>query len=276
MHALKAVALNGKLDEADWQRAPVSGDFTENMPRDKQPAHDKTEVHMLFDHEAVYFGVRVYDPDPSKIRTPYVRRDKVFGNQDNFIIWIDPTGARKFAQFFRINARGVLADGAWNEDALEEDFAPYFDFQAVHARLPDGWSAEFRIQWESPRLPHPAPKKLTFIVFRNQRRDTRIRSSSVVLGRDPSCYDGTGHVAPDCAALAVAAQRRHLRIRDHAAFAHASVVGNYGNTMPQLVTRNSRMSVQVLRGEPGIAADETLVSRIPSMARMMIRPSVVA
>ena len=194
VHALKAVALSGKitldgkLDEADWQRAPVSGTFTENMPRDKQPARDKTEVRVLFDHEALYFGVRAYDPEPSKIYAPYVRRDKVFGNQDNFIIWIDPTGARKFAQFFRINARGVLADGAWNEDALEEDFSPDFDFQAVHALLPDGWSAEFRIPWASLRLPHPAPEKLTFIVFRNQPRDTRIRSSSVVLGRDPSCF----------------------------------------------------------------------------------------
>ena len=194
VHALKAVALtgkitlDGKLDEADWQRAPVSGEFTENMPRDKQPARDKTEVRVVFDHDAIYFGVRAYDPDPSKMRAPYVRRDKVFGNQDNFIIWIDPTGARKFAQFFRINARGVLADGAWNEDALEEDFSPDFDFQAVHALLPDGWSAEFRIPWASLRLPHPTPEKLTFIVFRNQPRDTRIRSSSVVLGRDPSCF----------------------------------------------------------------------------------------
>lgn len=194
VHALKAVALtgkitlDGKLDEADWQRAPVTGEFTENMPREKQPARDKTEVRVVFDHDALYFGVRGYDPDPSKIYAPYVRRDKVFGNQDNFIVWIDPTGARKFAQFFRINARGVLADGAWNEDALEEDFSPDFDFHAVHALLPDGWSAEFRIPWASLRLPHPAPEKLTFIVFRNQPRETRIRTSNAMLGREPSCF----------------------------------------------------------------------------------------
>ena len=182
------ITLDGKLDEADWQRAPMSAGFIENMPREKQPARDKTEVRVVFDHEALYFGVRAYDSEPSKIYAPYVRRDKVFGNQDNFIVWIDPTGARKFAQFFRINARGVLGDGAWNEDALEEDFSPDFDFQAVHALLPDGWSAEFRIPWVSLRLPHPTPEKLSFIVFRNQPRETRIRTSSVVLGREPSCF----------------------------------------------------------------------------------------
>ncbi len=183
------IKLDGKLDEADWQRAPVRGDFIENMPNEKQPTRFKTEVRVLFDHDALYFGVRAWDTDPANIVAPFVRRDKVFGgNQDNFILWIDPTGARKFAQFFRVNPRGVLADGAWNEDALEEDFSPDYDYEAVPAMVADGWSAEFRIPWASLRLPHPAPEKLTFIVFRNMPRDTRIRMSNVVLGREPSCF----------------------------------------------------------------------------------------
>ncbi len=182
------ITLDGKLDEADWQRASVAGDFIENMPNEKTPARFKTEVRVLFDDQALYFGVRAWDSDPSLIVAPFVRRDKVFANQDNFIIWIDPTGARKFAQFFRVNPRGVLADGVWNEDALEEDFSPDYDFQAVPILLPDGWSAEFRIPWASLRLPHPAPEKLTFIAFRNMPRETRIRMSNVSLGRDPSCF----------------------------------------------------------------------------------------
>ena len=86
----------------------------------------------MFDHGALYFGLRAYDPDPSKIVAPFVRRDKVFGNQDNFVVWIDPTGARKFAQFFRVNARGILADGVWNEDSGDEDFSPDFDLSLIH------------------------------------------------------------------------------------------------------------------------------------------------
>ena len=182
------ITLDGKLGEADWQRAPVSGDFIENMPNEKTPTRFKTEVRVLFDDKALYFGVRAWDSDPSQIVAPFVRRDKVFGNQDNFVVWIDPTGARKFAQFFRVNPRGVLADGVWNEDALEEDFSPDYDYQAVPAMLPDGWSAEFRIPWASLRLPHPAPEKLSFILFRNMPRDTRIRMSNVSLGREPSCF----------------------------------------------------------------------------------------
>ncbi len=182
------ITLDGKLDEGDWQRAPVSGDFIENMPNEKQPARVKTEVRVLYDKDAIYFGIRAFDPDPSLIHAPFVRRDKVFGTQDNFIVWIDPTGARKFAQFFRVNERGVLADGIWNEDNTDEDFAPDFDFEAVPTRLVDGWSAEFRIPWASLRVPHPVPEKLAFIVFRNMPRETRIRMTNVSLGRDPSCF----------------------------------------------------------------------------------------
>lgn len=182
------ITLDGKLTEPDWQRAPVSGDFIENLPREKEPARVRTEVRVLYDSTAIYFGIRAFDPEPQDIYAPFVRRDKVFGTQDIFNVWIDPTGARKFAQFFRVNARGVLADGVWNEDNTDEDFSPDFDFEAVPARLADGWSAEFRIPWASLRLPHPAPEKLTFIVFRNMPRETRIRMSNVSLGRDPACF----------------------------------------------------------------------------------------
>ena len=48
------ITLDGRLDEADWQRAPVSATFIENMPREKQPARDRTEVRMLFDHDALW------------------------------------------------------------------------------------------------------------------------------------------------------------------------------------------------------------------------------
>lgn len=182
------ITLDGKLIEADWARAPVFNEFIENTPREKVPAMVRTEVRVLFDHDALYFGLRAYDPDPSKIVAPFVRRDKVFGNQDNFVVWVDPTGARKFAQFFRVNARGILADGVWNEDSGDEDFSPDFDFEAVPVILADGWSAEMRIPWSSLRLPHPAPNKLSFIVFRNMPRDTRVRMSTASLGRDPSCF----------------------------------------------------------------------------------------
>ncbi len=182
------ITLDGKLDDADWQRAPAMDRWTENMPNEKTPSRFKTEVRFLYDQNALYVGMKAFDPDVSKLDAPFVRRDKVFGTQDNFVVWIDPTGARKFAQFFRVNARGIIADGSWNEDSNNEDFSPDYDFEAATHVDKDFWSAEMRIPWTSLRVPHPLPEKLTFIVFRNMPRETRIRSSTAVLGRDPTCF----------------------------------------------------------------------------------------
>ncbi len=182
------ITLDGKLDEGDWLRAPMLGDWVENMPNEKAPARVKTQVRVLFDASALYIGIRAEDPNPEQIVAPFVRRDKVFGNQDNVLVWIDPTGAGKFAQFFRVNARGVLADGSWNEDSLEEDFSPDYDYEAMTTIDATGWSAEFRIPWASLRLPQPTPAQLRIIAFRNMPRETRIRMSTAPLGREPSCF----------------------------------------------------------------------------------------
>jgi Domain of unknown function (DUF5916) len=184
----QVIVLDGKLDEAEWQRAPAQDQWVENMPNEKAAPRVKNEVRVLYDKDALYVGLKGYDPDISKLNAPFVRRDKVFGTADNFIVWIDPTGARKFAQFFRINPRGVLADGSWTEDTSNEDFAPDYDYEGAAFIGPDFWSAELRIPWTSLRMPHPAPEKLTFIAFRNMPRETRIRMSTAPLGRDPNCF----------------------------------------------------------------------------------------
>jgi Domain of unknown function (DUF5916) len=81
-----------------------------------------------------------------------------------------------------------LGDGSWTEDTTYEDFAPDYDYEGAAFVGSDYWSAEFRIPWTSLRIPHPTPEKLTFIVFRNMPRETRIRMSTALLGRDPNCF----------------------------------------------------------------------------------------
>jgi hypothetical protein len=182
------IKLDGKLDEPVWATAQVVDEFYESIPREKVVASVKTEVRMLYDSNALYVGIRAFDPDPSKITAPFVRRDKVYGITETFNLWIDPTGARKFAQFFRVNARGALGDGSWNEDQLDESFAPDYDYEAIPSINADGWSAEFKIPWTSLRIPNPLPSQLTFLLFRNMPRETRIRMQNASMGRDPSCF----------------------------------------------------------------------------------------
>ena len=73
-------------------------------------------------------------------------------------------------------------------DNTEEDFSPDFDFEAVPARLADGWSAG---------VPHPvgiaqaaAPGAGEADLYRLPQSAARhrIRTTNVPLGRDPSCF----------------------------------------------------------------------------------------
>ncbi len=186
--ATQPIQLDGKIDEPDWMRAPVQDSWIENMPNEKAASRYRNEVRVIYDKDALYVGLKGHDPDISQVIAPFVRRDKVFSPADNFILYLDPTGARKFAQFFRINPRGIVGDGVWTEDTTNEDFAPDYNFEGASHIGENFWSAELRIPWTSLRIPHPVPEKLTFIAFRNMTRETRIRMSTAPLGRDPNCF----------------------------------------------------------------------------------------
>src|SRR5262245_19458112 len=61
------ITLDGALDEVSWSEAPLANGFTQNDPREGQPATFDTEVRVLYDDDALYFGVFAKDDQPSRI-----------------------------------------------------------------------------------------------------------------------------------------------------------------------------------------------------------------
>ncbi|MEO8135859.1 MAG: DUF5916 domain-containing protein [Betaproteobacteria bacterium] len=183
--------VDGRLDEDGWSTAPILDHFSENLPASRTESRHRTELRMLLSGHDLYVGVKSYDDDPDSIRAPLVRRDGVLGDQDFVALYLDSVGTRTFGQFFRINARGVLSDGSWNDQIGNEDFSPDFEYEGAAARFEDatgrGWSAEMRIPLTSLRMPDPPPREWTFIFFNSWTRDTRYRVANVPLPRDWSC-----------------------------------------------------------------------------------------
>ena len=70
----QAPRIDGNLDDAAWQQSPVATDFTQSFPAFGAPASAKTEVHLLYDDDAVYIGAYLYD-DPALIRKQITARD---------------------------------------------------------------------------------------------------------------------------------------------------------------------------------------------------------
>lgn len=180
------VALDGKADEPFWARATPIDTFFEYRPRPAETRF-RTEAKIAYDQRAVIVFMRGYDPEPSRIEAPLVRRDEVFGSQDFFGVYLDPVGMRKFAQIFRVNASGSIGDGLFNEDTQNEDFSPDFEWDVAVARHADGWSAEFRIPFSILRYADPPSPNWSVFLVRGVTRDDVLRIGNGRIPRDNNC-----------------------------------------------------------------------------------------
>lgn len=182
------ITLDGRFDEPAWSRAENFDRFWELFPQEKVPARVRTEVRFARDGHSFYVAVRAHDPDPGELREPFARRDNVLSDQDMIVLFIDPVGARKFAHFFRVNPRGSVGDGLYNEDSGTEDFSPDIEFEVATGRFEGGWTAEFRIPFSSLRYTEPPSPEWSVLVFRNWPREQRYRIASSALPREQTCF----------------------------------------------------------------------------------------
>ncbi|WP_310386556.1 carbohydrate binding family 9 domain-containing protein [Roseateles sp.] len=176
--------IDGRLDEAAWRRAPLFDQFVQFQPQDQRPARWRTTVQVLVSEDALVFGIRAYDPAPELIRAPLSRRDKVWRDQDFVGVVLDPVGQRRSAQFARISAAGVIADGLFSADDDSEDFAPDFDLQAAVQMLPDGYSVELRWPLAALRFPYADGAPWLLMVTRNTPRESSRLDVSAPLSKD--------------------------------------------------------------------------------------------
>lgn len=181
------IVVDGRLDDAAWARAQSFDDFWMVAPVDKARPPVRTEMRIAYDRDALYVAARAYDPEPDRIRQAYTRRDNLRPDQDVIEIYIDPLGTRKFAQFFRVNALGSVADGAYNEDSGKDDQSPDYEFEAAAARFDGGWSVEFRIPFSTLRYGSPPASTWSVIMFRHYPREQRYLFASSPLPKDQTC-----------------------------------------------------------------------------------------
>lgn len=80
-----AIALDGKLDDAGWQRLPVAAGFTNPRTHKAEDATQPTEFRMTWDNDKLYVAVKCVNPNTAKLQpTP-----DVWGT-DNFEFFLAP------------------------------------------------------------------------------------------------------------------------------------------------------------------------------------------
>ena len=146
-----SIEIDGKLNEAAWAAAVPSGDFTQSYPQIGAKPKDPTEVRVLYDDDALYIGVRMFDSRPDSIAAQLARRDASGIYSDWLHVVIDSYHDRRNAFRFSVNPRGVPKDVLHSDDRNEDlNWDAVWEVAATVDSL--GWVAEYKIPFSQLRF----------------------------------------------------------------------------------------------------------------------------
>ena len=147
----KAPVIDGVLDDDAWVNADVAKDFVMFRPSSGTPEREnqKTEVRVVYDDEAIYFGAYLYDDNPDEIPKQFANRDN-FGACDWFGIMINPNNDSQNDTEFFIQVTGNQADA--KSSAFDEDFSWSAVWDSEVKIVNDGWVVEVKIPYSALRF----------------------------------------------------------------------------------------------------------------------------
>ncbi len=133
------LTIDGKLDEAAWQSAPVQTGFKKLARENNITPGAQTEFRILADRENIYIGVRCQEPETGKIQHNSLWDSdavEVFlspsGHSDEFYQFVVTAANRRYTMFYA--EAGVIRP---------DIYLPVWDSKTFIG--PDFWSAEIRI-----------------------------------------------------------------------------------------------------------------------------------
>lgn len=149
------ISLDGRVDEQAWkvvQPLPMAmfspqylGELTE-----------RTEVRIAHDDRYLYVSGRLFDSQPSQIRTNTFYRD-VYSGDDLLSVLLDSYNDYETAVWFTTNPAGARSDRTMSNDGvfsrgdpMNSDWNAHWDVATSSDST--GWSAEFRIPFSTLRF----------------------------------------------------------------------------------------------------------------------------
>lgn len=152
-----AVKVDGRLDEAAWQAAPIGRGMTERQPMPGAKAPIDFAFRVLYDSEALYFGIESsYQSDWRPISRELRRDTYNIWSDDTITIKLDVHRDQVTTTGFAFNAAGAQTDFI----AMTSGGGFRREFDAVWesvSTLENGrWTAEVRIPFTALGMPESA------------------------------------------------------------------------------------------------------------------------
>src|SRR5690554_1468237 len=101
------ILIDGSLDEADWQAAEWTEDFQDIQGSALPAPAFRTRVKMLWDDAYLYVAAEMEEP---QLWGSITQRDAVIFHDNDFEIFIDPTGDTHNYLEYEVNALGTVWD----------------------------------------------------------------------------------------------------------------------------------------------------------------------
>jgi len=145
--------IDGILDDAVWQQVQFEGDFIQRMPIPEAPPTEITEFAIIYDDKNLYFGVRMFESEPDKIRITQMQRDGSLFNDDSFEIVLDTFHDHQGAYNLIINAAGSRIDAVIREEGRLRN-RNWQGVWTVKTSIDEkGWYIEMAVPWQTLRFP---------------------------------------------------------------------------------------------------------------------------
>lgn len=146
------IKLDGVLNESAWSAAAKATGFHVVLPVDSGFARQPSEVMLVYDNKAIYLAVTFFDTVPGKRISESFRRDFVFNNNDNFLVFFDTFLDQTNGFSFGVNAAGAKWDGMMYDGAASNlNWEAKWESKTRQYR--DKWITEMRIPFKSVRYP---------------------------------------------------------------------------------------------------------------------------
>lgn len=160
------IAIDGKLDEADWQRAPWTPSFVRSLDGGKTK-YD-TKAKLLWDDQNLYVAFRCEDPD---VWAHLTKHDDPLYDQDDVVeLFVDADGDGKTYNELEISPANVTFDADFKERRKDLEKAMTWDSGMRTAVVIDGtlnqgndqdrgWTVEAAVPIAKlDAVPHVPPK----------------------------------------------------------------------------------------------------------------------
>src|SRR6266568_7050738 len=164
--------VDGVLDEPAWREAARLVGFSQYRPVDGRPAEDSTEVLVWYAPDAIWFGIRAFEPHGRVVRATLADRDNIDAD-DRVEILLDTYLDHRRAMLFAVNALGVQEDGVWSDGVgagaaggpsaggrfdATIDLNPDYVYESRGRLTAWGYSVEVRIPLKSLRYQSADPQ----------------------------------------------------------------------------------------------------------------------